>query len=188
MEGEVKIYYGMSGTFKTTTIQATKKSSDLVVRSRIKVWKGYRDKLFPWLFTESNLNYALLHLTQLEEARNWKSDILIERGISDMLFYELISSPETINSETIIRAINQESKIFGNRSIQKILLIMNDTGFIADTILSEPTRGKWFSDVNDYLRKQEEYIEFTKTNNNIDTEIKIENAKDYLGKLGIITL
>ena len=63
---KVRIYYGMSGSLKGTTIGAKEKCSQ-IMWSGIKNWKTNRDLLFPWLSKETNLNYALLHLTRLSD-------------------------------------------------------------------------------------------------------------------------
>jgi hypothetical protein len=105
----------------------------------------------------------------------------VERGITDMLFYE-----ETKDPEIIQRAVLQEQKILGDDvEIEKILLIMLDKEFIAQKVLQEKTRREWFDGVDDYLRKQTEYLEFTKKFNDITKKVVIENARKYLSELGI---
>jgi len=185
----IDIYYGMSGALKSTTIKRTYPEGKFVVmKSDIKVWKNNRDLVFPWLKeTETNLNYALLHLTRLEDYIKGNWNYVIERGITDMMFYEKNQSPETINDAVIIRATNREKEIIGknNNDLQKILLIMKDRKFIAENVLSEKTRADWFDGVQDYLQKQDEYVEFTKKYNQIDKEIVIDDAKTYLAKLRV---
>jgi hypothetical protein len=70
----IKIYYGLSGTLKSSTIKQKygyfgdeSDENTVIIRSAIKNWKYNRDALFPWLCNESNLNYALLHLTRLQD-------------------------------------------------------------------------------------------------------------------------
>ena len=67
----------------------------------------------------------------------------------------------------------------------KTLMIMLDEKFIAEKVLSEKTRADCFQGVEEYLKKQENYVEFTRTYNHIDEEIKINDAKDYLMHLGV---
>jgi hypothetical protein len=175
---KVRIYYGMSGSLKGTTIGAKEKCSQ-IMWSGIKNWKTNRDLLFPWLSKETNLNYALLHLTRLSDYK--VGNLVVERGITDMLFYE-----ETKDPEIIQRAVLQEQKILGDDvEIEKILLIMLDKEFIAQKVLQEKTRREWFDGVDDYLRKQTEYLEFTKKFNDITKKVVIENARKYLSELGI---
>ena len=64
-------------------------------------------------------------------------------------------------------------------------MIMLDEKFIAEKVLSEKTRADCFQGVEEYLKKQREYVEFTKKYNNISEEIKINDAKDYLMHLGV---
>ena len=64
-------------------------------------------------------------------------------------------------------------------------MIMLDEKFIAEKVLSEKTRANCFQGVEEYLKKQKEYVEFTKKYNNISEEIKITDAREYLGTLGI---
>ena len=64
-------------------------------------------------------------------------------------------------------------------------MTMLDEKFIAEKVLSEKTRADCFQGVEEYLKKQENYVEFTRTYNHIDEEIKINDAKDYLMRLGV---
>lgn len=194
----VKIFYGLSGTLKSTTIKATWKypyyngSFDQIVFlwSQIKTWKEMRNKLFPWLANprETNLNYALLHLTQLIE--KYKKSIIgdvfvIERGVSDMLYYESRVDSKNINDLVCRETVDEELNILGDGEVEKILLMMKDSEFIQEKVLTEPTRGEWFKTPEEYLGEQEKYIEFTKKFNKINKEIVIEDARKYLGDLGL---
>jgi len=182
----IKIYYGLSGTLKSTTINCTAGVETNVIRSAIKNWKYNRDLLFPWLSDETNLNYALLHLTRLQEEVHDGCDFIIERGVTDPLYYEYQKQPNLITPEVIKKTVERENEILGNRDIQRILMIMEDREFISDKVLVEKTRRSCFSDVDDYLKRQKDYIEFTKTYNNLFTEkIRIIDAREYLGTLGI---
>ena len=69
---------------------------------------------------------------------------------------------------------------------KKILLIQRDVDFIDNVVLKEKTRAERFPrGVEDYLKAQDLYIDFTKKFNKIDEIIEITNAKNYLKKLGI---
>jgi hypothetical protein len=160
----------------------------VVIKSAIKTWKNNRDLLFPWLSEETNLNYALLHLTRLEEyVYNSTFENIIERGVSDMMFYEYQKSPNLITASIIQGAINRELEILEHTSgeVEKILMVMKDEDFIINKTLSEKTRAQWFRGVQDYLEKQSEYVDFTKKYNKIDQEIVIKDARKYLSDLGI---
>jgi hypothetical protein len=157
----------------------------VIIRSAIKNWKYNRDALFPWLCNESNLNYALLHLTRLQDYVYGDYDFIIERGVTDPLYYEYQKQPELITPSIISSAVEKESEILCKNKIHKTLMIMLDEKFIAEKVLSEKTRADCFQGVEEYLKKQENYVEFTRTYNHIDEEIKINDAKDYLMRLGV---
>ena len=191
MGGKVKIYYGLSGTLKSTSIRKYLEYDPeaYVMWSSIKVWKNNRNLLFPWLSGETNLNYTLLHLTRLEEI-NYQEDTnyIIERGVTDSLYYESLKTPNLITPEVIKSAVRRESEIIGNSKldVHKTLMIMHDKKFIAEKVLPEQSRAECFKNPDDYLRKQEEYVDFTKTYNKISEIVDIENAWEYLEKvLGI---
>ena len=188
----IKIYYGLSGTLKSSTIKQKygyfgdeSDENTVIIRSAIKNWKYNRDALFPWLCNESNLNYALLHLTRLQDYVYGDYDFIIERGVTDPLYYEYQKQPELITPSIISSAVEKESEILCKNKIHKTLMIMLDKKFIAEKVLSEKTRADCFQGVEEYLKKQENYVEFTKKYNNIDEEIKINDAKDYLMRLGV---
>jgi hypothetical protein len=190
MGGKIKIYYGLSGTLKSTSIGKYLETDPeaYVVWSSIKVWKYNRNLLFPWLFEETNLNYSLLHLTRLSEL-NYQEDTnyIIERGVTDSLYYESLKFPNLITPKVIKSAVDRESEIIGNSKldVHKTLMIMHDKKFIAEKVLSEKSRAECFKNPDDYLQKQKEYVNFTKTYNEISETIDIENAWEYLENLGI---
>jgi hypothetical protein len=188
----IRIYYGLSGTLKSSTIKQKygyfgdeSNEKTVIIRSAIKNWKYNRDALFPWLCNESNLNYALLHLTRLQDYVYGDYDFIIERGVTDPLYYEYQKQPELITPSIISSAVEKESEILGGNNVQKILMTMLDEKFIAEKVLSEKTRADCFQGVEEYLKKQENYVDFTRTYNHIDEEIKINDAKDYLMHLGV---
>ena len=188
----IKIYYGLSGTFKSSTIKQKygyfgdgSDEKTVIIRSAIKNWKYNRDALFPWLCNESNLNYALLHLTRLQDYVYGDYDFIIERGVTDPLYYEYQKQPELITPSIISSAVTKESEILSGNNVQKILMTMLDEKFIAKKVLSEKTRADCFQGVEDYLEKQEDYVKFTKKYNDITEIIEIKDAREYLESLGI---
>lgn len=184
----IKIYYGLSGTLKSSTIKQKYEEGDekpVIIRSAIKNWKYNRDALFPWLCNESNLNYALLHLTRLQDYVYGDYDFIIERGVTDPLYYEYQKQPELITPSVISSAVEKESEILQPSMIKKTLMIMLDKDFIRNKTLSEKTRADWFQGVEDYLEKQEDYVKFTKKYNDITEIIEIKDAREYLESLGI---
>jgi hypothetical protein len=188
----IKIYYGLSGTLKSSTIKQKygyfgdeSDETTVIIRSAIKNWKYNRDLLFPWLCNESNLNYALLHLTRLQDYVYGDYDFIIERGVTDPLYYEYQKQPELITPSIISSAVEKEIEILCKNKIHKTLMIMLDEKFIAEKVLSEKTRADCFQGVEDYLEKQEDYVKFTKKYNDITEIIEIKDAREYLESLGI---
>ena len=58
--------------------------------------------------------------------------------------------------------------------------------FLKEVVLKEKTRAEVFpGGIQEYLEKQDKYVEFTKKYNKIDKEIVIDNAKEYIESLGI---
>jgi hypothetical protein len=188
---EVNLYYGMSGTLKSATISRFNwpwnedAENTVIIKSSIKVWKNNRDLLFPWLKGESNLVYSLLHLTRLEDYVFGDYKYIIERGITDSLYYESLKDSERVTPSIISSAVNRESEILQPGMIKKTLMIMLDKDFIRNKTLSEKTRADWFQGVEDYLEKQEDYVKFTKKYNDITEIIEIKDAREYLESLGI---
>lgn len=180
-----KIYYGMCGTFKATTIKKELLSAAncVPVWSMIKPWKKYETTIFNGKVERNNLNFAILHLCMLESCISSNSNFLVERGITDMAFYQskLVSYPD---DEWIKNAVKAESDVIYRRlgsEAQKILLIQNDPEFISRVVLKEKTRAEMFpGGVDDYLKAQEDYIEFTKKYNIISDIVIIDSAKDYI--------
>ena len=182
----VRHYFGLSGTLKTTTIQSElKKKEKIAMWSYIKPWKRYEKVLN---IEPNDLNYAALHLCRLsdyidcipfsEQVRT----ILVERGISDMLFYWSKKNGE--DEELIKKAVLEEAYLTEQNSYynaEKILLIQKDIDFIKDVVLKEKTRSDCFpGGVEDYLKQQEEYVSFTQKYNRITNTIVIKDAEKYI--------
>lgn len=195
MSRSVKIYYGLSGTFKSTTIKSLFKPGDDILWSGIKQWKSWESNILCNKNNPCDLNFALLHLSRLKDREYSiiKDDTVfyIERGISDMVFYWLLNNSTEPFEDLLVNLINEEiniSKFVGGDDIEpkKILLIQRDVDFIDNVVLREKTRAERFpGGVEDYLKAQDLYIDFTKKFNKIDEIIEITNAKNYLKKLGI---
>ena len=189
----IKFYYGMSGAFKATTITAENKRSGnnaSVVWSMIKPWKSYESGVFKNLTAPDHLNFAMLHLCNLESIlrETTRQNILVERGVTDAIFYWLRNNPSAENEcGWIIRAVEEELELCKGREVNKTLLVMKDRDFIENTILSEPSRAAVFPlGVNSYLEDQEKYIEFTKRYNSISNTVEITYARDYFLSLGLM--
>lgn len=191
----IKFYYGLSGTFKGTTIKSQLNSNTIPVWSMIKTWKRLETGIFSGLVSRNDLNYALQHLCLLEYVINNNYDnktILVERGVSDMSYYRMKmyeSVDPNASDEWIKKSIREELKIcqiLKGQTIHKILLIQNDKDWIRDVILKEPTRREVFpGGLDEYLKNQDEYIKFTEKYNSIDEIITINNSRSYIESLGI---
>ena len=178
----VYIFYGMSGAFKGSTIDALKTEGDLVTYSLI---KPYIKLSKEFLRTRPNdLNLAVIRLLQLNEikGKTYKNHY-IERGITDFIESWLSDRSNVMSDQEINMYTSQEASYLSNDLIKRILLVNKDSGFINSTILKEPTRQCRFKDVETYLRRQDEYVNFTKKFNKIDKEIIITDASDYIKKL-----
>lgn len=181
----ITFYYGMSGAFKATTIKKKlEEDKNLkVLWSKIKSWKNLENTLFNGLIEYNDLNYALLHLTMLEDKVNELDDkysgLLVERGVTDMIFYKTRDLVE-VNDMWVGFITNYEEALCKEKP-EKILLIQKDVKFIENVILNEPSRREKFPDgVGSYLLDQEKYIDFTKKYNDITEIIEITNAEDYI--------
>jgi hypothetical protein len=161
-----------------------------VVWSMIKTWKRLETGIYSGLIERNDLNYALLHLCNLEHTLKTtdKKDILVERGVSDMSFYRL-SAYRNIDPDAsdkwIREAIEEELRICQCQAVHKILLVQNDREFIENVVLSEKTRREVFPDLDTYLKCQDQYVKFCEQYNDISEVITINNAKSYLESLGI---
>lgn len=186
---KVKIFYGMSGALKSSTIDSIDEEwnySMPIMRSSIKVWKKYQTgiSVFREQTIPNDLNFGILHLIKLGEFLEdnvYYEKAIIERGITDHLFYH-ISKGNDIKEEQIKEVVNEELKLFDMDCIEveKILLVQEDRDFVRDVVLRNKYRSSCFSDVDDYMRQQDLYVKFTQEHNDIFEVIKIKNAKDYI--------
>ena len=185
----IKMYYGLSGTCKSTTISKMKNIK--VMKSAIKNWKYYQGGLFSGLIEDNDLNFSILHLVRLrdfmEENHKIENDLVIERGITDSLYYYFYNDEfkdgGKENSELIMEAVRQENSILMTdfHKVEKILMIQKDIEFVKDVAFQDPYRRKTFkNDPEYYMKLQDQYVEYTKKYNQIDRVIEIKNAKEYL--------
>lgn len=190
----ITMYYGCSGTFKATTIESVlTKCPGLynVMWSDIKPWKHWENILGT---QQDDRNYAILHLCNLKNAirSNWPpgvNNLLVERGVSDMLYYYYKNNREIgENSKWIKDVVHEEDILCEQNSYytpRRILLVQKDFDFVRDVILREPTRAKEFQGgVQEYMEHQDAYVEFTQKYNKIDEVINIKDAEKYVNDLG----
>ena len=189
---KVKFYYGMSGAMKGTTIKKLEEDDWKTMYSAIKRWKAYEFGLFSGLSPGCDLNFGMLHLIRLEDFLEscTAEKIIIERGITDSMFYYLYSDEfgerHSLSDDVIKKAIKVENDLLKDYEVQRILLIQKDEGFIRTHVLNEPFRKKTFKDnTKYYLEMQEKYVNHTLKFEKMDEVIEIKNAKDYLESLGI---
>lgn len=202
MDINIEFFYGLSGTLKITTINSRLSDPKLntnwsVMWSGIKQWKELENGIFSGKVEVNDLNYAINHLSRLEdfigECWTWQKEYLfVERGVTDMLFYKSQKTAledgfikDVVSYENGLTIYNSDYDLDGGVfNVKKTLLVMEDKDFIIKSINSHPSR-QVFKDVDDYLAKQKEYVDFTKKYNNIDETITITSARDYLTSIGI---
>lgn len=191
----ITIYYGMSGALKATTIEnAPRHKDDLKIWSDIKPYWNYRKTLFPSELPGTDGDFIIQRLLQIQDMKrlsksgslciyNW----VIERGVSDMIKCMIDNGTfDENNQEYIYHIINEEYNLLdelGFGKPQKILLVMLDKNFIQDKVLNEPNRKRYYPDLETYLKKQEEYVNFTKQYNDISEVIEIRDAYNYIDNL-----
>lgn len=187
----------MSGACKGTTISVYKENNPgtEVVYSSIKTWKNYQNGIFNGLTEYNDITYGLLHMVQLEEFMNKNHDksidLIIERGVTDPLFYYYYNGAKETkeDNEMIKRVVEKENLLLfpDFHNIERILLVQKDKDFIKDYVLKDPCRQETFNnDLDNYLKLQDKYVDFTKKYNHIDNLVVIDNAKDYIkNTLGI---
>ena len=183
----IEFFYGMSGSLKSTTIQRrleTHSLNGIVLLSQIKPYKELEEGIFKGLTEINDLNYAINYLLSLgREVTSIYPDqyLFVERGVTDMLFYKNMRQDEKKLSDEVIKSIVDKEKEFcENNEYSKNLLIMKDRFFIENLVLDNPHRAKIFKDVDDYLQKQDEYVNFTLNYNEINNIREITDAKDYI--------
>jgi hypothetical protein len=185
-------FYGMSGTLKATTIGSPRYEEALKIWSDIKPYWNYRKTLFPEELPGTDGDFIIQRLIKLNNYRelvmegelSGSKDICIERGVSDMIKCMIDNGTFKGEDKDIYKIIEEEGNIFPIWwTTRRILLVMLDEDFIENRVLSEINRLRYYPDLETYLKRQEEYVEFTKRYNHIDEVIEIRNAYDYIESL-----
>ena len=185
-------FYGMSGTLKATTIGSPRYEEALKIWSDIKPYWNYRKTLFPEELPGTDGDFIIQRLIKLNNYRelitegelSGSKDICIERGVSDMIKCMIDNGTFKGEDKDIYKIIEEEESIFPIWwTTRRILLVMLDKDFIENRVLNEINRLRYYPDLETYLKRQEEYVEFTKRYNHIDEVIKIHNAYDYIESL-----
>lgn len=181
----------MSGSLKMTTINSLYRNN-FKVYSDTKPFFGYDEEYFNWSGSPNDSHLAIHRLLtlDLEGYLPNNRDIVIERGITDNIFCipnRGIRGLESYDDIKIKELVDKEEDIILGRSevsrIEKILLVMEDKEFIESEVLKDKYRKSIYPDIDTYLSKQKEYIEFTETWNNISKKIIIKNALNYIDTL-----
>ena len=185
-------FYGMSGTLKATTIGSPRYEEALKIWSDIKPYWNYRKTLFPEELPGTDGDFIIQRLIKLNNYRelvmegelSGSKDICIERGVSDMIKCMIDNGTFKGEDKDIYKIIEEEESIFPIWwTTRRILLVMLDKDFIENRVLNEINRLRYYPDLETYLKRQEEYVEFTKRYNHIDEVIEIRNAYDYIESL-----
>lgn len=185
-------FYGMSGTLKATTIGSPRYEEALKIWSDIKPYWNYRKTLFPEELPGTDGDFIIQRLIKLNNYRelvmegelSGSKDICIERGVSDMVKCMIDNGTFKGEDKDIYKIIEEEKNIFPIWwTTRRILLVMLDEDFIENRVLNEINRLRYYPDLETYLKRQEEYVEFTKRYNHIDEVIEIRNAYDYIESL-----
>ena len=185
-------FYGMSGTLKATTIGSPRYEEALKIWSDIKPYWNYRKTLFPEELPGTDGDFIIQRLIKLNNYRelvmegelSGSKDICIERGVSDMIKCMIDNGTFKGEDKDIYKIIEEEENIFPIWwTTRRILLVMLDKDFIENRVLNEINRLRYYPDLETYLKRQEEYVEFTKRYNHIDEVIEIRNAYDYIESL-----
>lgn len=183
------IYYGMSGSLKLSTMNSLHKY-DFKVYSDTKPFYDLDRDYFNWSSRPNDAHLAIHRLLMLNSEGYLPHngvEIAIERGISDNLFCipnRSIPGMELYENVKIDKLVNLEIEYIKSRTkgykIKKKLLIMEDKDFIINKVLIEDHRKSIYPNLDIYLTKQNEYVEFTKKWNKIDETIIINDARTYI--------
>lgn len=182
------ILYGMSGTLKESTIMSYIYSESFKIYSDTKPFFELDENYFNWSSRVNDCHLAIHRLLtlRLPGFLPFDKDIVIERGVTDNLFCvpnRKISGLESYDDMKINELVKLEENFInrnGNTKINKILLIMKDSDFIASKVIDQRHRKAIYPDLSTYLSKQDEYVEFTKKWNIIDEEVVIDDARYYI--------
>ncbi len=128
-----------------------------------------------------DLDLGILRLLQLGQVRPAEGDVYVERGITDYLEHFTAAGGFRRDAEWIRPWVNRETEALEKLGKPwRVLLVMEDTEFIQRTILKDPLRARTYPDLESYLTRQSEYVQFTKNWNQVDEEIRIPDAMSYL--------
>lgn len=180
------ILYGLSGTLKMSTLNSYLYKNDFKLYSDTKSFFDIDEKYFNWSSRPNDCHLAIHRLLSLKLIPRDGRDVAIERGVTDNLFCvpnRKLNGLESYDKMNIEGLVNLETELLSDFDVNKVLLVMKDEEFITNIVLDGPDgkhRKAIYPDLNTYMSKQNEYIEFTKKWNNIDSTVVIYNAKGYI--------
>ena len=182
------IIYGMSGSLKLTTINSKKYENSFKILSDTKPFFSIDKNYFNWSSSPNDAHLCIHRLLTLELQGYLpdNKDVIIERGITDNIFCipnRKLRGLEDYSKINIKGLVDRELNDLSKYKLKKILLVMNDSNFITNEVLKDKYRKSLYNDVSIYMKKQQDYIDFTCKYNLIDEIIRIDNAFDYINKL-----
>lgn len=182
------IIYGMSGALKAATIKS-KYSSYFKVLSETKPYFDIDKRYFNWSARSNNAHICSCRLMILFSYLPTYRSIVCERGVTDFVFSLpdfKISGMDSYDLIDINGLSELESNLLcnsNNSPIRRIMLVMKDEDFITNRVLNGDGsyyRKRLYPDLDTYLKKQNEYIDFTCKYNLINEVVPILNARDYI--------
>lgn len=182
------IIYGMSGALKAATIRS-KYSSYFKVLSETKSYFDIDKRYFNWSARSNNAHICSCRIMILSSYLPTDRSIVCERGVTDFVFSLpdfKISGMDSYDLIDINGLSELEASLLynsNNSPIRKVMLVMRDEDFIASKVLNGDEsyyRKRLYPDLSTYLKKQDEYIDFTCKYNLINEVIPIYNAREYI--------
>lgn len=188
MKNKCTIIFGMSGSCKMATINSHLYLDDFKIYSDTKPFYDMDEAYFNWSSRPNDAHLAIHRLLTLQLPGFLPSDknVVIERGVTDNAFCipnRKIQGMDRYDLIDIYGLVDLELRSLRNFEVTKKLLIMRDEDFIVNKVINERHRSALYPDLSTYLSKQDEYVKFTKKYNDIDDEIIIADAKDYITRI-----
>lgn len=185
------ILMGMSGSLKMTTLNSHLYQDYFKIYSDTKSFFELDELYFNWSARVNDCHLAIHRLLTLSLPGYIPNDknIIIERGVTDNIFCvpnRKLSGLESYDDMKISDLVKLESDLITkgrNISIEKVLLIMKDEEFIINKVLNGPDskcRKAIYPDIATYMKKQDEYVNFTSKWNHLDKIVEINDAQGYI--------
>lgn len=188
MKRKCTIFYGLSGSLKMATLNSSLYENDFKVYSDTKPFYGMDERYFNWSSRPNDAHLAIHRILtlQLPGYLPDDKDVVIERGVTDNAFCipnRKIQGMDCYDLIDIDGLVDLESKALSKYDVSRKLLIMRDENFIINEVLKDRYRRTLYPDLSTYLEKQDDYVRFTRKYNDIDEEVVIADAKDYITRI-----